>query len=149
MHLDQVVSRFQSLAHKGLVYRLAPGAALSVLQEAETRFGVKFPGQVTAFWSAFDGLEVNDPPFKLLSVHEMKHEGELLVFGICDRSVRIAFDLTATNEAGQWFIVNAETGYLITFTMASLWSAHMWSWIVKHRPFWYDVHKAANQQQLM
>ena len=149
MHLDQVVQRFHSLAHKGLVYRLALGAASGVLHEAETRLGVKFPEQVTAFWSAFDRLEVEDPPFKILSVREMKREGELLVFGICDRSVRIAFDVSATNEAGEWFIVNAETGYRITFTMASLWSAHMWSWIVRHRPFWYDVHQAANEQQLI
>jgi hypothetical protein len=149
MHLDQIARRFDSLAHQGLIYRLAPGAALSALQEAEVRLNVKFPGQVTAFWSAFDGIEVDDPPFKLLPVREMKRGGDLIVFGVCDRTVRIAFDVSGPNHAGQWSILNAETGYCITFTMASLWSVHMWSWIVKHRPFWYDAHKPGDLPQVM
>lgn len=149
MHLNQIARRFESLTYKGLAYRLAPGAALGVLQEAETRLSVKFPEQVIAFWSAFDGLEVDNPSFKILSLRELKREGELLVFAICDKTVRIAFDVSATNNAGQWSILNAETGYCITFTMASLWSVHMWSWIVKHRPFWYDVHKPGDLGQVM
>lgn len=149
MHLDQIVRRLASLAHQGLVYRLAPGAASGVLQEAEGRLSVKFPEQVAAFWSAFDGLEVDDPPFKILSVRGMKREGDLVIFGVCDRTVRVAFDVSGTNNAGQWSILNAETGYCITFTMASFWSVHMWSWIVKHRPFWYDEHGSGNRQQVM
>ena len=149
MHLDQIARRFGSLAHQGLIYRLAPGAALGILQEAEVRLNVKFPDQVIAFWSAFDGIEVDDPPLKILSVREMKRVGDLIVFGVCDTTVRIAFDVSATNKAGQWSILNAETGYSITLTMASFWSVHIWSWIVKHRPFWSDVHKPGNKQQVM
>lgn len=149
MHLNQIARRFESLAQQGLIYRLAPGAGLDMLKHTEVCFNVKFPEQVTDFWSAFDGLEVDEPPFKILSVREMQREGDLLVFAICDRGVRIAFDISVTNEAGQWSILNAATGYFITFTMASFWSAHMWSWIVKHRPFWYDAHKPENQQQYL
>jgi len=149
MPLDQIVHRFDTLAQQGLVYRLAPAAKLGVMQESEARLGVKFPEQVAAFWRAFDGLEVDNPPFKILSLCEMKREGELLVFCVCDRMVRIAFDVSAENKAGQWSILNAKTGYCITYTMASFWSIHMWSWIVKHRPIWYDVHNSGGQLQVM
>jgi hypothetical protein len=42
----------------------------------------------------------------------------------------------------QWSIVNADTLYQISYTMASYWSAHMWTWLVKRRPIWFDVHEA-------
>jgi len=145
MHLDQIVRRFDSLAHQGLVYRLSARAALGVMQESEARLGVKFPEQVRAFWRAFDGLDVDNPPFKILSTCEMKREGEFVVFCVCDRIVSIAFDVSATNEAGQWSILNAKTGYVITYTMASFGSVHMWSWIIKHRPIWYDVPDSRDQ----
>ncbi|HZR30122.1 MAG TPA: SMI1/KNR4 family protein [Terriglobales bacterium] len=149
MHLDQVVRRLDLLGGQGLVYRLAPGATLGMMQKSEARLGVKFPEQVAAFWAAFDGLKVDTPPFKILSLEETKREGELIVFCICDQSVHIAFDVSKMNQAGQWSIINAKTGYCITYTMASFWSIHMWSWIVKHRPIWYDVHKSGDQLQVM
>lgn len=147
MHLNQIAHRFGSLSQKGVVSRLASGASLQLIRETEERLGVKFPEQVASFWRFFDGLEVDAPPFKILSLSEMKREGKLVVFGVCDRLNRIAFDVGGANEAGQWSILNAETGYCITLTMASFWSVHMWSWIVKHRPIWYDVHKSLGKQQ--
>jgi hypothetical protein len=149
MHLDQLVRRFDSLAREGLVYRLASGAGPGVLQESEARLALNFPEPVAAFWSAFDGLEVADPPFKILPLCELKREGKLMVFCLCDRLVPIAFDVSAINPAGQWTILNAKTGYLITYTMASFWAVHMWSWIAKRRPIWYDVHKPGGALPLL
>jgi hypothetical protein len=147
MHLAQIVQRFDSLRNEGIVYRLAPGATRDMARQTEARLGIKFPEQVVSFWMAFDGLEVDLPPFKILPFSEMKREGELVVFCLCDRTIRVAFDVRAENEAGQWSILNAETGYRITLTMASFWSTHMWSWIVKHRPIWYDVHSSSGNEQ--
>jgi cell wall assembly regulator SMI1 len=146
MHLAQVVQRFDSLSHQGIVCRLAHGATEEVIRDTEARLGLRFPEQVASFWVAFDGLEVDVPPFKILPLSEMKREGELVVFCICNRTIRIAFDVREANEAGQWSILNADTGYCITLTMASFWSTHMWSWIVKHRPIWYDVHNSSGNQ---
>src|SRR5260370_16525475 len=101
MHLDQIVRRFDSLAHQGLVYRLSARAALGVMQESEARLGVKFPEQVRAFWRAFDGLDVDNPPFKILSTSEMKREGDFVVFCFFDRIVTITFHVTASNDAPQ------------------------------------------------
>jgi cell wall assembly regulator SMI1 len=120
--------------------RLAPGATIERVREAESCLGLKFPEQVASLWRAFDGLEVDDPPFKILSLSEMKREDGLLVFCSCDRTVRLAFDVSAKNQAGQWSIVNAGTNYCITLTIASFWSTHMWFWIIKRSPIWYDVH---------
>lgn len=90
----------------------------------------------------FNGMEVDTPHIKLWPIEEFQRQGAKLVFAQCDRTVSLAFEILERNEAGEWFIVNAETGYRITYTMASFWSVHMWNWIEKHRPFWYDVYRS-------
>ena len=140
MHLDHIQRRFEKLGQQGLEYRIAPAASTEAIDAAEHRLGVTFPEQVRRFYSAFDGIEVLDPPFKLYALEEMAREGSLLEFCLCDHVHRLAFETGQINHAGQWFIVNAETGYRITFTMASFWSIRMWSWIELGRPIWYDFH---------
>ncbi|HLJ88966.1 MAG TPA: hypothetical protein VKZ53_19255 [Candidatus Angelobacter sp.] len=108
------------------------------MQRAEAHLAVEFPEQVARFWLAFDGLEVLDPPFKILPLSEMKRNGELLTFCYCDRTAEISFDVRAHNQAAQWSIVNASTRYVVTFTLASFWSTHLWSWILKRRTFWHE-----------
>jgi cell wall assembly regulator SMI1 len=57
MHLYQIRRRFDSLASKGLVYRLAPGATLEEIRTAETLLGLEFPEQVVSFWDVAFGNE--------------------------------------------------------------------------------------------
>lgn len=149
MQLYQIRRRFDSLASSGLVYRLAPGATLEDIQTTEARLGLEFPEQIVSFWKAFNGLEVKDPPFKIMSLPEMNREAGLLTFSLCDRTVRMAFDVRERNQAGQWSIVNADTNYRVTLTMASFWSVHMWSWIIKRRPIWCDVHDSGSQVRIV
>jgi hypothetical protein len=75
-----------------------------------------------------------------MSLSEMNREADLLTFSLFDRTVRMAFDIRGLNVADQWSIVNADTNYVATLTIASFLSVHMWSWIVKRRPIWHDVH---------
>src|SRR5688572_12690300 len=119
MHLDQLQRRFETLGQEGLEYRIASAASTEAIDAAEQRLGVTFPEQVRRFYSAFDGIEVLAPPFKLYPLDELEREGSLLEFCLCDQVHRLAFETGQVNEAGQWFIVNAETGYRITYTMAS------------------------------
>lgn len=142
MRLEQLPHRFHSLALKGLVYRLTPGATVEEIRVAEHRLDLEFPEQPASFWKAFNGLEVNDPKLIIVPLAELEREGGRLIFCHCDRNVRIAFDTSTRNQVDEWAIVNADTGYEITLTMASFWSTHMWAWIVKQRPFWYDVHQS-------
>jgi len=140
VHLDQVVNRFKTLT--GTVYRLNTGASETELRQTEHRLLLELPAPVRAFWTSINGLIVEDPPFEMLPLSQFSVDGGLLVFARCSHNVRIAFDTRTKNEAGQWSIVNADTLYQITYTMASFWSAHMWTWLVKRRPIWFDVHGA-------
>lgn len=140
MDLSQIPQRFEGLGREGLVYRIAPGASPGALAAAESRLGLALPPQVRQFYSAFYGIEIVDPPFKLYAIADANLQGPLLEFCVCGHVHRLAFDTSSINAAGQWFIVNAATRYRITYTMASLWSIRMWSWIEKRRPIWYDVH---------
>lgn len=146
MHLDHIPSQLEKLGREGLEYRIAPGASCEAIEVAERRLGVTFPEQVRRFYGALDGLEVLDPPFKLYSLTELERDGPLLEFCLCDHVHRLALDTGSINVAGQWFIVNAQTGYHITYTMASFWSIRMWSWIKWRRPIWYDFHGEATAE---
>jgi hypothetical protein len=140
VHLEQIQRRFEALGRDGLKYRLAPGASSGAIDAAEQRLAVTFPEQVRRFYESYDGIEVLDPPFKLYALDELERAGPLLEFCLCDCVHRLAFDTSEINNAGQWFIVNAETNYRITYTMSSFWSIRMWTWIALGRPIWYDFH---------
>jgi cell wall assembly regulator SMI1 len=142
MQIEQMAKRLELQASQGLVFRVQQGATAEIIHQTELRLGLTLPEQVKSFWSAFNGLEINDPPFKILSLTELQREGRLLPFCICNRAVSIAFDVSVHNRTGQWSIVNAETNYQITFTMASFWSTHLWAWIIKRRPIW-NPHPAS------
>ncbi len=144
MQLNQVLQRFKTLAETGLVYRVNAGASDAELQETEERLLVQLPTQVRSFWTAMDGVVVDDPAFEVLPLSDFTLDRGLLIFVTCNNEVQIAFDTSSKNVAGQWSIVNAGTGYRITYTMASFWSAHMWTWVAKRRPIWFDVHAAPN-----
>jgi len=146
MHLDQIPRRFEKLRQQGLEYHLGSPASAAAIDAAEARLGVRFPEQVRHFYSAFDGLEVVDPPFRVLPLSELERDGSLIEFCRCDHVHRLAFDTSHLNPRDQWFIVNAETGYRVTFTMASFWSIRMWSWIELGRPIWFDVHGEPSQE---
>lgn len=139
MHLNHLAGRFAKLAEQtGLSYRLGPPATADALADAQRRLNVKFPEQARLFYATCDGLEVIDPPLVVLSLSELKCDGALLEFCRCKGTHRLALDTRSLNEAGQWSIVNADTGYRITLTLASFWSIRMWSWIESRRAIWCD-----------
>ncbi len=138
MHLDQVRKRFTALT--STVYLLNAGACETELRETENRLSLQFPAPVRTFWTFMNGLSVDDPPFEVLPLSKFSVDAGALVFARCNAEVRVAFDTRVANEAGEWSVINADTGYRITYTMASFWSVHMWTWILKRRPIWFDVH---------
>ena len=121
-------------------YRLGPGADQAKILGAQARLGLEFPEPVIELWSALNGLEVQDPPFQILPLDAMTLDRGYLVFCMCNRSVRLGFDTRTINEAGQWNIVNVDSGYRLTLTIGSFWSMHMWTWVVKWRPIWFAPH---------
>lgn len=140
MRVEQVVARFKTLNSKGVVCFLNGGENLENIRQIERKLDVQFPDSVTQFWGTINGLEVTDPQLSLFPLSRMSFDDNLLIFGICNGTVRLAFNTTMKNVAGEWSIVNAETRYRITYTMQSFWSIHIWTWIVKRRPIWFDAH---------
>jgi len=140
MHHSQLRRRFEDLGLEGLDFRLKEPATREAISAAETRLGVVFSEQMQMLYSVFDGLEVCDPPFSICSIQNLSIENSSLTFCICDHIHRLAFDTSRVNDAGQWFIVNPDTGFRVTYTLASFWSVHMWKWIERRTPIWRGIH---------
>ena len=138
MHLEQVQLNFEKRRiANGLEANLQPGVTHDALDAAEDRIGLKFPDQVRAFYSEYNGLRVDDPRFEILSLNRLSVDDQSRIqFATADDADRICFDCSCFNEAGQWDIIEPETGDRITYTMASFWSNKMWKWIDRRLRFW-------------
>lgn len=136
VRLEQVLAKLEGLSSTGTVCRLGSGASEGEIEAAEERLQVCFPDPVIRFWSSLNGLEVADPPLRIFSLSELWLDEGLLFFTICNGTVRLAFDIRSMNVANQWSILAADSGCRITYTMASFWSSHMWTWLLKRRAIW-------------
>ena len=138
MHLEQIRLNFEKRRDAGgLQTDLQPGATDDALQAAEDRIGRRLPSQVRAFYSQHNGLSVDDPRFEVLSLNDLAVDEQFRIhFATADGTDRICFDCSRFNEAGQWDIIEPETGNRITYTMASFWTNKMWKWIDRRLRFW-------------
>jgi hypothetical protein len=126
---------------QGLVYTIGAPSSESTIADAEQRLALRFPKQVVDFYTAYNGLRVEEPQIEILTVERLEYLTEnsssLLHFATVDHLHKVYFDTSHINVAGQWDIV-ASSGYRITFTMASFWSNKLWAWIDKQRTIWKD-----------
>lgn len=138
MHLEHVVGHLQRRAReRGLEYSVGSPASASAIGEVERRLGVALPPQVERFYRYYDGLSVDEPPLEVYSLERLAFvDPHRLRCARVDGRHELCFDVSAANEAGQWDIVVAATGYRVTLTMASFWSNKLWAWIDQHRPIW-------------
>ena len=74
----------------------------------------------------------SEPPHEVFPVSGFTPRDGLLLFAKCNREVWLAFNTRTKNEASQWSISTVSTG--------CFWSTHLWTWVVKRRPLWYDWH---------
>lgn len=136
MHLNHLEKNFQKREKRGLIYKLNTPASGIVIEDAEDRMGVKFPDQVKMFYENCNGLNVENPALSIFAAESLETENGLIHFSIIDKKHKISFDTRTINDAGQWNIINENTGYLITLTLASFWSNKIWAWIDKQRTVW-------------
>jgi cell wall assembly regulator SMI1 len=148
LEIEQVRKRFVSLASKGVECHLRAGATRAVIRHVEGRLQISFPDPVVEVWSAIDGLEVTDPRLVIYPIERLVVESGLLLFAECGGGVRLAFDTTMRNEANQWSIVNADTGYQITYTLGSFYCTRIWTWIIKRQPIWFHPYPDTDQADL-
>lgn len=128
---------FKQLKNNGL--RINPPATIGLIEETEKRLKVEFPEQVKLFYTYYNGLSTTEPPFEILPLEKLNMDsGHKIHFATFNGLHKACFDISKINEAEQWMIVNGNTGYQITFTMASFWTNKILAWIERKRPVWED-----------
>jgi hypothetical protein len=140
LNYDAFHRRFAKHLGSGAEGSVGRPATVDAIERCEKRLGVSLPPAVREMYLSFDGLKAGHPPFVIYPLEGIVRDENLLVFSICDQAHQLAFDTRELNRAAQWFIVNADTGYRITYTIASFLSTRMWSWVEKERPIWRDFH---------
>ena len=135
-HLSRQFSKRRSTT--GLEYELGAPASAQQLEDFERRCGVILPPSVRRFYRQHDGLRVTSPSLRILSLNDLALADGRVTFAIFNNSNRMAFETSRTNIAGEWDIVCAETGFLVTLTMASFWSNKIFAWIDRRREVWRE-----------
>jgi hypothetical protein len=126
---------------KGLTISLNAGSSEKQILDAEIRLNIRLPEQVKLFYFHFNGLQVDNPELEILPLARLSLRfPSRLHFAVFDGKHNIYFDVSKTNEAGQWNIVS-ENDYLITLTMASFWSNKIWRWLEHRKAIWTDEYQ--------
>jgi len=138
MHLKDFRRELEKRAAKWeMAYTLHPPASEDQVTETEQRLGVTFHEQVRRFYLFCDGFEICVPHFQVNSISRLSYvRASLIHLATVDHEHRLAFDTSALNEAGQWSVVNVDTGFRVTYTMASIWSNKVWVWVDWGRRIW-------------
>jgi len=148
MLLEHFLRRFEAVFRHGSQYQISSGATLEQIAESEARLRIVFPEPVRRFYLACNGVQVNDPSLRILPIEVLQWSESLIVFCICDGVHRIAFRTCELNRLGQWSIVDADSNYEITDSMASFWSTHLWQWLRFRRKIWRDYWNDRLDEQL-
>lgn len=138
MHTDHLVKNFKERAQKkGMHYHLGNPASVEDIEQTQERLKITFPSQVKMFYQTVNGVQVKDPHLDIYCLNDIEiDESGKIHFATFDQKHRICFDTTTINNAGQWDIVNMDTGFTVTLTMASFWSNKIWAWIDSKRTIW-------------
>ena len=139
MYLEHVARKFERLQHqRGIISSLGKPPSENLISKVENNLGVSFPAKVALFYKHFNGLRVEDPHVEILPIEQLNFVSpNRLHFATFDRNNRVFFETSQLNEVEQWNIV-AEDNFLITLTMPSLWSAHIWGWVEWRRVIWKE-----------
>lgn len=101
-----------------------------------------WPTPILEFYQFCDGFHIRNPHLEVHPIAWLRIDRTTIPFGTFDNQHRVAFDLSSINVAGQWDIVNPETGFLITRTMVSFISNKIWAWVDRGRQVWREEDHA-------
>ena len=138
MHIDDFIPSLEKRSDKtGLRFQVEPPAIESDIEAFEKRYHLKIPEQVRWFYQKCDGLQIEDPALEIKSIDDLAIDGTgKVLFAIFDEKHRICFDVSKINAASQWDIVNDDTGFVVTLTMASFWTNKIFAWLDNKRTIW-------------
>jgi len=131
MHLKDFELAFEKrAASSGLEYRIRPPTQEAAIDAAEGFLRVEFPQQLRDFYSVCNGFLVPSPHIEILRIEALNFiRQDLLHFCTIEQCHSLCFDTSHLNEARQWCILDAETNFRVTYTMASFWSNKVWTWV--------------------
>jgi hypothetical protein len=140
MNIEHFILNLEKRSDKyGLNFKVENPASELAIGAFEKRIGTKIPEQVKWFYQKCNGLKVEAPPLEIKSIESLEvDEKGKIVFAIFDKRHRICFDASKTNTAKQWDISNYDTGFIVTFTMASFWANKIFAWLDKKRTIWKE-----------
>ena len=140
MYTNDLIRNFEKRAKKSdLKYLVGEPASTREIEKAQERLGVRFPSQLKQFYQTINGLHVNNPLLDILCLNDLEiDKSGRIHFATFDKNHRIGFNTAELNAAEQWDIINMETEFKLTLTVASFWSNKIWGWIDRRRPVWQD-----------
>ena len=116
-------------------YSLEQGASEKEINKAQELIGEKFPEQIIEFYKNCNGFSVNSK-LEVYEINQLKESGNIIVFAVFNKIHPVGYDISRLNTAGQWDIVNVETKFIITHTMASFLTNKIWAWLLRGREIW-------------
>jgi hypothetical protein len=140
MHTDHFIQNLEKRANKnGLKFKVRKPAIESAIVAFEERNRITMPQQVKLFYLMCNGLKVAAPSLEIKSIEELNiDEMGKIIFAVIDKRHRICFDVSKNNATPQWAILNYDTGFIVTLTMASFWTNKIFAWLDKRRTIWKE-----------
>jgi hypothetical protein len=118
-------------------YHIECGISDAKIDEVQEAIGKKLPEQVKMFYKSCNGLSVNQK-LEIYEINKLNISDGILEFALFNGKYPVGFDISHINDAGQWSIINVETKFVITQTMASFLTNKIWAWLLRGRKIWAE-----------
>ena len=140
MHIDHFIPNLEKRSVKyGVNFHAGKPAIEQAIGAFEERNEIKMPEQVKWFYEKCNGLKVEAPALEIKSIENLDtDETGKIIFAIFDKKHRICFDVSKTNAASQWDILNYDTSFVVTLTMANFWTNKIFAWLDNKRTIWKE-----------
>jgi hypothetical protein len=101
---------------------------------------INFPGNILCFYDVIRCLNIEKPHhLEILSIENMSIiENRYLHFSTINSVEKIYFDMSKTNSANEWNIINLSNNFEITLTIGSFLTNKVWAWIDRGREIWKE-----------
>ncbi len=137
MKPEDVATVISRLDGNNIPFESGPPCPPADLIGLEQLAGKSLPDQIPLVLSVFNGLKIHTRKLEIMPAREWQlRPNEALRFALIAERHELVFDTRQRNQADQWTILNAHTGYVVTVTLASFIANKMWDWVEKGRPIW-------------
>jgi len=141
MNADEIINQLRKRQEKkyDFKFHFNVGVSEDEIFKKEEELNINIPEPTKYFYKSINGFSVQNPKIIVLSLAHLYIVNGLIHFATINSGIKICFDVTDINVAGQWNIVNCKNRYEITKTMSSFWSNKIWKWIDREVAFWKEM----------